>query len=397
MKTCPLMAGGCARVRTVYERHSGAAYSLAYRMVGTRSVAEDVTQEAFLNTSGAAVRTTTVRGSVRTWIPDRPSPGDRRAAAGPVHFRAPDDETAAERLEAPTVEEDVARRDEAAIVRNAMDIHPPSVEGHRARLLRRVHTRGIAEMLEAPIGPVKGRMRLGLKKMREVLAQERSDDGSERWEDAAGATSSTPSGRGAHRLRASGDLRGMPRRVAELPWPPRRYPSRRRRCSAARAEGADHGRVEREARCSRPRAWGRRAGTSASPLARAAPSRAPPGRAACASSRRRRLAPVIPTAGTHAPSTSSLTLPQALGGGQRRRPATVVANGLPTRPPEPTWSGSAPGHAPEPTSALFTRAATVSHGDVTGDLTASRRADEHRAGRRLDDAYVNPFLTAKLS
>jgi RNA polymerase sigma-70 factor (ECF subfamily) len=29
----------------------------------------------------------------------------------------------------------------------------------------------IAEMLEAPVGTVKGRMRLGLKKMREVLAQ----------------------------------------------------------------------------------------------------------------------------------------------------------------------------------------------------------------------------------
>ncbi|MGZ5337261.1 MAG: RNA polymerase sigma factor, partial [Solirubrobacterales bacterium] len=32
-----------------YDRHGGAAYSLAYRIVGDRGTAEDVTQEAFLS------------------------------------------------------------------------------------------------------------------------------------------------------------------------------------------------------------------------------------------------------------------------------------------------------------------------------------------------------------
>jgi len=87
--------------------------------------------------------------------------------------RRSDDETAAERLEAPDkVEEDVARRDEAAIVRNAMDILPAD----QLKVIELAYFGGfthveIAEMLEAPIGTVKGRMRLGLKKMREVLAQ----------------------------------------------------------------------------------------------------------------------------------------------------------------------------------------------------------------------------------
>jgi RNA polymerase sigma-70 factor (ECF subfamily) len=32
-----------------YDRHAGAAYSLAYRIVGNRGAAEDVTQEALLS------------------------------------------------------------------------------------------------------------------------------------------------------------------------------------------------------------------------------------------------------------------------------------------------------------------------------------------------------------
>jgi RNA polymerase sigma-70 factor (ECF subfamily) len=172
----PLMASGHARAfETIYERHSGAAYSLAYRMVGARSVAEDVTQEAFLNLWRSGAHYDRVRGSVRTWIlgivHHRAIDALRRAS---VHSRRrSDDELAAERLEAPDrVEEDVARRDEAAIVRNAMDILPAD----QLKVIELAYFGGfthveIAEMLEAPIGTVKGRMRLGLKKMREVLAQ----------------------------------------------------------------------------------------------------------------------------------------------------------------------------------------------------------------------------------
>ena len=170
----PLMARGEARAfEAVYERHSGAAYSLAYRMVGTKALAEDVIQEAFLNLWRSGVHYDRARGSVRTWI------------LGIVHHRAidalrrnqvhakrrSDDETAAERLEAPDrVEDDVARRDEAAIVRHAMDILPPD----QSRVIELAYFGGfthtqIAEMLETPVGTIKGRMRLGLEKMRHAL------------------------------------------------------------------------------------------------------------------------------------------------------------------------------------------------------------------------------------
>src|SRR3954469_24621693 len=67
-----------AAFEILYERHSGAAFSLAYRMVGTRGVAEDVVQESFLNLWRSGARYERSRGSVRTWV------------LGIVHHRAID-------------------------------------------------------------------------------------------------------------------------------------------------------------------------------------------------------------------------------------------------------------------------------------------------------------------
>ena len=52
----------------IYDRHGGAAYSLAYRIVGDRGTAEDVTQEAFLSLWRSGARYDRTRGSVRTWL-----------------------------------------------------------------------------------------------------------------------------------------------------------------------------------------------------------------------------------------------------------------------------------------------------------------------------------------
>src|SRR3954468_4503019 len=113
----PLMARGDARAfEAIYESHGGAAYSLAYPMVGARSAAEDVTQEAFLTLWRSGAHYDRARGSVRTWIlgivHHRAIDALRRSS---VHARRrADDATAAERLAAPDrVEDDVARRDEA--------------------------------------------------------------------------------------------------------------------------------------------------------------------------------------------------------------------------------------------------------------------------------------------
>jgi RNA polymerase sigma-70 factor (ECF subfamily) len=48
-----------AAFEVLYDRHGGAAYSLAYRIVGDRTAAEDVAQEAFRAGARATRRSST--------------------------------------------------------------------------------------------------------------------------------------------------------------------------------------------------------------------------------------------------------------------------------------------------------------------------------------------------
>lgn len=157
----------------VYDRHSGAAFSLAYRMCGARQLAEEVVQEAFLSIWRSGARYDRARGSVRTWI------------LGITHHRAIDtlrrgvvqdrhrasDEGIEERFESTDrTDVEVARREEALEVRGALDVLPDE----QRRAIELAYYGGftqseIAEMLGVPIGTVKGRMRLGMEKMRDRL------------------------------------------------------------------------------------------------------------------------------------------------------------------------------------------------------------------------------------
>ena len=171
-----LVRRGDARAfEVIYERHSAAAFSLAYRMMGTRAGAEDVTQEAFLSMWRSGARYDRARGSVRTWV------------LGIVHHRAIDalrratvhdrrragDEGIEERFEArERTDAEVARREEAGAVRSALATLPPD----QVQVLELAYFGGfthteIADILGAPVGTVKGRMRLGLKKMRAQLGE----------------------------------------------------------------------------------------------------------------------------------------------------------------------------------------------------------------------------------
>jgi RNA polymerase sigma-70 factor (ECF subfamily) len=171
-----LVRRGDARAfEVIYERHSSAAFSLAYRMMGTRAGAEDVTQDAFLSLWRSGARYDRARGSVRTWV------------LGIVHHRAIDalrratvhdrrragDEGIEERFEArERTDVEAARREEAGTVRSALS----SLPADQSQVIELAYFGGfthteIADMLDAPVGTVKGRMRLGLKKMKAQLGE----------------------------------------------------------------------------------------------------------------------------------------------------------------------------------------------------------------------------------
>src|ERR687894_1109429 len=111
----------------VYERHSGAAFSLAYRMVGRGNVAEDVVQEAFLSIWRSGARYERTRGSVRTWmlgiVHHRAIDALRRSF---VHEKRRASDGGLEELLETGERTDVqaARHEEAATVRSALEHLP---------------------------------------------------------------------------------------------------------------------------------------------------------------------------------------------------------------------------------------------------------------------------------
>src|SRR5687767_12518846 len=123
-----LVQGGSPRAfELLYDRHGRAAFSLAYRMVGNRVNAEDITQEAFLSIWRSRLRYDPARGSVRTWVlgivHNRAIDGLRRSL---VHDRRRETiEGVEERHEAAErTDVEAARREEARGVRSALSALP---------------------------------------------------------------------------------------------------------------------------------------------------------------------------------------------------------------------------------------------------------------------------------
>ncbi|MGN6202330.1 MAG: RNA polymerase sigma factor [Solirubrobacterales bacterium] len=160
----------------LYDRHGGAANTHAYRIVGDRAAAEEVTQEAFISVWRSGARFDAARGSVRSWLLSvvRNRAIDfLRSKAGKAPKLDFDDESALEqRPAAERTEEEALRRETATEVRGAIGNLP----GEQAKVIELAYFGGfshseIAEILSLPMGTVKGRMRLGLEKIRGELAE----------------------------------------------------------------------------------------------------------------------------------------------------------------------------------------------------------------------------------
>jgi RNA polymerase sigma-70 factor (ECF subfamily) len=169
-------AGDARAFEVVFERHGGPAFSLAFRICGSRTKAEDIVQEAFLSIWRSGANYDRARGSVRSWV------------LGVVHHRTIDalrrdtarginravDESYAENVPAGELTDvEVERRDDADRVRSAIRELP----AEQQKVIELAYFGGfthveIAEMLSLAPGTVKGRMRLGLAKLRISLGAE---------------------------------------------------------------------------------------------------------------------------------------------------------------------------------------------------------------------------------
>lgn len=159
-----------------YDRHGGAAYSLAYRMVGERAAAEDIAQEAFISIWRSGARFDRTRGSVRSWmlsiVRNRAIDALRSRTGKAPKLGFDDDAILEQRPAAERTEEEAMRREVASEVRGALGQLP----GEQSKVIELAYFGGfsqseISRMLGVPLGTVKGRMRLGLAKIRGELAE----------------------------------------------------------------------------------------------------------------------------------------------------------------------------------------------------------------------------------
>src|ERR687897_209352 len=159
----------------LYDRHSRAAFSLAYRMMGDRTAAEDLAQEAFLKVWRGAGSYRAERGSVRTWIlsivhnrgiDQLRSHASRRRTQDKIEATAP-------RSQPSEAFAETLRNSQRDQIREALNTLP----SEQLKILELMYFSGythveIAELLSLPLGTVKGRMRLGLKKIRDYFDSE---------------------------------------------------------------------------------------------------------------------------------------------------------------------------------------------------------------------------------
>lgn len=162
-------SGDTEALAGLYDRHGRSAYSLAYRMMGDRQAAEDLVQDSFIKIWRSAKSYRAERGSVRTWILSIThnrgidhirSTASRRRTQDRV-------EMTAETTQQSEAFSETWRNSQRSQVQQALKTLPDE----QLKILELAYFSGythaeIAEMLDLPLGTVKGRMRLGMKKIK---------------------------------------------------------------------------------------------------------------------------------------------------------------------------------------------------------------------------------------
>ena len=158
---------------TLVQEHTPLAYTVALRVVGDASVAEDVVQESFLSVWRQAESFDSRRGSLRTWL----LTVVRNRAIDRIRAERSRPTSSAADLDSMTwlpgdadVWADVARSLDGEEIRSSLRRLPDEQRAtiELAYFGGLTHLE-IAQKMSVPLGTVKGRMRIGLQKMRTDL------------------------------------------------------------------------------------------------------------------------------------------------------------------------------------------------------------------------------------
>jgi len=159
-----------ADLEALYDEHHRQAIGLAYRILADMGEAEEVVQEVFLNAWRTGHQYDPSRGSTRAWVLSMVR--NRSIDVLRARRRRPT-QPLAEGVDPPDTEDVPARAAsnvDAAAARVALNALPPD----QKRVIELAYFGGlshteIATQLETPIGTVKGRIRLGLDRLRVLM------------------------------------------------------------------------------------------------------------------------------------------------------------------------------------------------------------------------------------
>ena len=168
-----IAARDAAALKTLYGRYGRVAFALAYRIVGEASGAEEIVQDVFQTAwTRASTFDASKGGNVRGWlltiVHHRAIDYRRRELDRPPRNLPLD--TMDQALTTPDVWQDVSATLLGEQVRTAMAALPPE----QRRAIELAYFDGlshgeIAEQEHEPLGTVKGRLRLGLRKLSGAL------------------------------------------------------------------------------------------------------------------------------------------------------------------------------------------------------------------------------------
>ncbi|HEY8731399.1 MAG TPA: sigma-70 family RNA polymerase sigma factor [Candidatus Limnocylindria bacterium] len=160
---------------TLYDRYGRLAYALAYRILGESAAAEDVVQDAYISAWRGAASYRRERGNPRGWllsiVHHRAVDVLRRKTA----FRSAPLELAEQRA----ADEDTAVMAERNVEQQTVRLALQALPDAQRRTIELAYFGGythveLAELMGVPLGTVKGRMRIGLQKMRRALEGSRA-------------------------------------------------------------------------------------------------------------------------------------------------------------------------------------------------------------------------------